>query len=221
MGQLRPLQSIPAGEHTLTAKEQRRDGERLLVCRVPQVCGRLARTAVSPAAPTLDGAWRKRSGERERRRERGGLPDPRTSSGRSGSLCPSRAGSSAPAGLRTARGITSFLQSLRSSPERPGEALSSLVSAGPRFRAALPPARHYLSSPVPFRALPRHHTSPGQDAGPHQSRPTAGGELQGSRARLKPQGPASEGPGRPRVENALPSEDQTAEFEMMFPHKRF
>ena len=121
----------------------------------------------------------------------------------------------------TARGITSFLQSLRSSPERPGEALSSLGSAGPRFRAALPPARHYLSSPVPFRALPRHHTSPGQDAGPHQSRPTAGGELQGSRARLKPQGPASEGPGRPQVENALPSEDQTAEFEMMFPHKRF
>ena len=143
------------------------------------------------------GAGEKEGRGRGEQRERGGLPNPRTSSGRSGSLCPSRAGSSAPAGLRTARGITSFLQSLRSSPERPGEAFSSLVSAGPCFRAALPPARHYLSSPVPFRALPHHHTSPGQDAGPHQSRPTAGGELQGSR------GP-SEAPG-PRIRRAWTS----------------
>lgn len=143
------------------------------------------------------GAGEKEGRGRGERRERGGFPDPRTSSDHSGSLCPYRARSSAPAVLRTARGITSFRQSLRSSQERPGEAFSSLVGAGPHFRAALPPARHCLSSPVHFRALPHHHTSPGQDAGPHQSRPTAGGELQGSR------GP-SEAPG-PRIGRAWTS----------------
>ena len=135
---------------TLTAKEQRRDGERLLVRRVPQVCGQSARTAVCPA-PAPDVAWREGSGRGEGR-ERGGflrsedqflpvwLPVPLWS--RVFAPQHSAQPEASPFSARDA-----------GPPERPGETLSSLLSAGPSFRATLPPARHCLPSPVHFRGF--------------------------------------------------------------------
>lgn len=61
----------------LTAKEQRTDGEKLPVGRVPQVCGRSARAAVSPAEPAPARMWPGgKEPEWERKGEEGerGLP---------------------------------------------------------------------------------------------------------------------------------------------------
>ena len=149
MGQLRPLWSIPAGENT-HSKGTKEGWREAAGTSGSQVCGRSARTAVCPA-PAPDVAWREGSGRGEGR-ERGGflrsedqflpvwLPVPLWS--RVFAPQHSAQPEASPFSARDA-----------GPPERPGETLSSLLSAGPSFRATLPPARHCLPSPVHFRGF--------------------------------------------------------------------